>query len=76
VPPLLIKQERLIDEVVGPFLPIFADEPSVLRQRLDARFRPAAFECALISVVGKADSFPRRFINKLEPLAGRKHQLR
>ena len=45
VPPLLLQQERLVDEVVRPLLPRLAGEAPVLRQRLDAglqRCRPAA----------------------------------
>ena len=37
VPPLLLKQERLIAHIVGPPLPLRGREPLVLRQRLDAR---------------------------------------
>jgi hypothetical protein len=39
VPPLLIEQERLMNEIIWPFLPCFADESSVLRQRFDAGAR-------------------------------------
>ena len=51
VPPLLLQQESLVDEVEGPLVPIFAGEAPVLRQRLDARLGVAALDRVAAGIV-------------------------
>ena len=63
VPPLLIEQEGLIHEIVWPSLPILADEPTIVRQWLDAAVCLAAFRRVAKSIVGEADGFSRGFVD-------------
>jgi hypothetical protein len=55
VPPLLIKEECLVDKVEGPFFPFFTAKPSILRQWLDTGLCLVTPHSAPIRVIGKAD---------------------
>ena len=76
VPPLLLQQEALVDQIVRPALPGFADEAPVLRQRLDAAGIATPFEQALAGVTCEPHCFLRGFFEKLHPLAGRRCEMR
>jgi hypothetical protein len=79
VPPLLIEQERWINQIVWPLLPCFAAESAVLRQRLDARLRSlflVALQSTLPSMIGEADRLSHSLIGELKALAGRKREMR
>ncbi len=71
VPPLLIEQEGLVDEVERPLVPVFAGEAPVLRQRLDAALCLLAAERAAGGVARKADGLSHRLVDELHPLARR-----
>src|SRR3974390_62740 len=75
VPPLLIKEECLVNEVEWRLPPIIADEPSILWQRLDARGCISTFRRAPICVICKAHQLPGGFISQLELLARRKSKM-
>ena len=76
VPPLLLQQKGLVDEIVGPFLPIFADESPVLRQWFDAAFRLSTLDRTAIGVVSEADRFAHRLVHELRALARRVGKMR
>ena len=77
VPPLLLEQERLVDEVVRPLLPLLAGEAPILRQRLDA----AAASCRPPARSGRhswrtGPLFLAGLVDELQPLAGRIGEMR
>jgi hypothetical protein len=52
VPPLLLQQERLVDEVIRPLLPRLGREALILRQRLDARLAAVVSDHLLAGMAG------------------------
>jgi len=56
MPPLLMEEKGLIDEAVGPPVPIFANETLILRQRFDAAFGRSALHYAATGVIGESKS--------------------
>jgi len=74
MPPLLMQQERLVNEVEGPLLPCLAAKAPILRQRFDAR-RSVFFRPVARSVGEEADRFPHRLFNELPLLARSARQM-
>ncbi len=76
VPPFLIEQESLLDQIVRPFLPVFIDETLVLRQRLDTARRFLTERDATAYVIPKTETLPCGFVYKLPSLARREGEIR
>src|SRR6185369_15719226 len=76
VPPLLVQEERLLQDVVGPALPRFPQETLVLRQWLDTAACAATFEPMAPQIIRKANSLARALVEELHPLAGRIGEMR
>ena len=69
VPPLLLQQKILIDEVEGPVAPLFIGKAVILRQRLDAHFRARAFGRTAERIVGETHRLADCLIGKLHAFA-------
>ena len=75
VPPLLLQQEGLPDEVERPFAPIFADKPPILRQRLDAVRNVGAVYRAAKGITAETDRLAGCLVDKLHALARRSRKM-
>jgi hypothetical protein len=76
VPPLLLQEEALVDQVERPLVPFCAFEPPVLRERADARLDMLAdARHAMHEVARQPRAFADSLVPKLELLAGRKGQV-
>ncbi len=71
VPPLLIEQKALVDDIIGPALPGLAGKAPVLRQRFDARWRRLAAGQAGARIPRQAQPFLDRLLRQLRLLAWR-----
>ena len=76
VPPLLLEQERLLDEVERRLLPRLVAEAAVLRQRLDARLGRRALPQVPRDVVLEAGELAARLLRELHLLARRERDVR
>src|SRR3546814_6902445 len=70
VPPLLVQQESLDDQVEGRLFPCRIGEPAVLAQRFDRGGGTRIAE-ASSDIIGQAPIFPRGLGAQLQLLAGR-----
>jgi hypothetical protein len=75
VPPLLLQQEPLVEEIEGRMLPGLTGKAPVLGQRLDRRSSFAGLLRLLPGEVGEAQRFARHLVDQLQALAGRRHQM-
>jgi sulfite reductase (NADPH) flavoprotein alpha-component len=75
VPPLLLQQEPLVEEIEGRMLPGLTGKAPVLGQRLDRRSSLAGPLRLLPGEVGEAQRFARHLVDQLQALAGRRHQM-
>ncbi len=75
VPPPLLEQKCLVDQIVGPPLPSLARETPVLREGLNARFRGSA-TCAFPDVMNQARGLTDTLLNQLHLLSRRCYQMR
>ena len=69
VPPLLMKQERLMHEIVRPSLPFVVGKTLVEWQRLDAAFGFATLHRAAVGIIGEANRLANRLIHQLNAFA-------
>ncbi|TXH64123.1 MAG: hypothetical protein E6Q93_00535, partial [Burkholderiaceae bacterium] len=76
VPPLLVQQEALVDQVERPALPAFGGEAPVVRQRLDAaRAVPVLTGRAGGRIGREAQRLAHRLVRQQHALAGRCRQV-
>ena len=68
VPPLLVQQEALVDEIVWPALPRLAYEAPILRQGRNAGLGSATHR-TLTEMMSKPRGLSQRLLNKLHLLA-------
>jgi hypothetical protein len=73
---LLLQQESLVNEVVGPSLPLFANESPVLRQWLDAAFRLSRLHRATMRVIDESEGLSERLVDELPPFSRRIGKMR
>jgi hypothetical protein len=76
VPPLLLQQKALIDEVERKFVPSFICKTVILRQRLDAIFRLSSRHRVFLQVVGEPHRLAHRLVGELDAFTGRVSKLR
>ena len=76
VPPLLLQQKALIDEVERKLAPSFIREAMVLRQRIDTVLRPSSRHGVLLQIIAEPHRLAHRLVDELNAFAGRVSKMR